>query len=62
MGEQKGKTMAFDLGRSGTITCHISEDAKRLLISFDTRPEGLSKSGLNGFIEALKKVRDKMDR
>ena len=50
------------MGRSGTITCYISEDKKRLLISFSTRPEGLSKTGVNGLIEALKKVRERMVR
>jgi hypothetical protein len=52
----------FDLGRSGTITCHVSADAKRLLIEFDTAKEGLSKTGVNGLIDALKKIRDKMVR
>jgi len=52
----------FDLGRSGTITCHVSEDGKRLLIEFDTEKEGLTKTGVNGLIDALKKIRDKMVR
>jgi len=39
-----------------------SEDTKRLLISSSTRVEGLSKTGVNGLIEAPKKVREKMDR
>jgi len=56
------KKKKFDLGRSGTITCHVSEDAKRLLIEFDTEKEGLSKTGVNGLIDALKKIRDKMVR
>jgi hypothetical protein len=57
-----GWKKAFDLGRSGTITCHVSEDGKRLLIEFDTRKDGLSKTGVNGLIDALKKVREKMVR
>ena len=52
----------FDLGRDGTITCHVSEDARRLLIEFDVDREGLTKSGVNGLIDALKKIRDKMTR
>ena len=58
----QAKKEKFDLGRDGTITFHISENAKRLLIAFDVDEEGLSKSGVNGLIDALKKVRDKMKR
>jgi hypothetical protein len=57
-----GKKKEFDLGRDGNITCHLSEDGKRLLIEFDVDKEGLTKSGVNGLIDALKKVRDKMTR
>lgn len=60
MGE--GKKKKFDLGRDGTITCHVSEDSKRLLIEFDVDKEGLTKAGVNGLIDALKKIRDKMQR
>lgn len=52
----------FDLGKSGTITCHVSEDAKRLLIEFDVDSTGLTKTGVNGLIDALKKIREKMVR
>ena len=52
----------YDLGRSGRIVCHESEDGKRLLIEFDVDKEGLSKTGVNGLIEALKKIREKMVR
>ena len=52
----------FDLGRDGTIVLYVSEDAKRLLIGFDVGKEGLSKAGVNGLIDALKKIRDKMKR
>jgi len=52
----------FDLGKSGTITCHVSEDAKRLLIEFDVDKTGLTKTGVNGLIDALKKIREKMVR
>ncbi len=57
-----GKKKKFDLGRDGTITCHVSEDAKRLLIEFDVDKDGLTKAGVNGLIDALKKIRDKMER
>ena len=57
-----GKKKKFDLGRDGSITCHVSEDAKRLLIEFDIDKEGLTKAGVNGLIDALKKIRDKMGR
>jgi hypothetical protein len=59
MGSLKKK---FDLGKSGTITCHVSEDAKRLLIEFEVDKQGLTKTGVNGLIDALKKVREKMVR
>jgi len=52
----------FDLGKSGTITCHISKDAKRLLIEFNVDKEGLTKTGLNGLIDALKTIRERMVR
>ena len=55
--------MKFDLGRDGgTIKLYLSENAKRLLIAFDVDKEGLSKAGVNGLIDALKKARDKMER
>ena len=51
-----------DLGRCGRVTLHLSKGGKRLLLEFDTEPEGLDKTGLNSFIDALKKVREKMER
>ncbi len=60
MGDDRRKK--FDLGKSGSITCHLSEDARRLLIEFDVDKEGLTKTGVNGLIDALKKVREKMIR
>ena len=60
MGEERKKK--FDLGKSGSIVCHVSEDAKRLLIEFDVEKEGLTKTGVNGLIDALKKIREKMLR
>jgi hypothetical protein len=55
-----GKT--YDLGRCGAVTMHLSADRKHLLIEFDIQPQGFDKAGLNGFIDALEKVRKKMDR
>jgi hypothetical protein len=52
----------FDLGKNGTITCHVSDDAKRLLIDFDVDKTGLTKTGVNGLIDALKQIREKMVR
>ena len=57
-----GRKKKFDLGRDGVITCHVSEDAKRMLIEFEVEKEGLTKAGVNGLIDALKKIRDKMQR
>jgi len=51
-----------DLGRCGEVTLHLDADRKRLLLEFETVPEGLDKSGLNAFIDALKKTREKMER
>jgi len=58
----ESKIKKFDLGKDGTIACHVSENAKRLLIEFDVDKEGLTKTGVNGLIDALKKIRDKMER
>lgn len=52
----------FDLGKSGTVTLHVSKNGKRLLIEFDVDKDGLTKSGLNGLIDALKEIREKMVR
>jgi hypothetical protein len=59
MGASKSK---FDLGESGNITCYVSDDGKRLLIEFDVEKKGLTKTGVNGLIDALKKVRESMIR
>ncbi len=48
--------------RCGSVTLHVSANAKRLLLEFETVPEGLDKTGLNSFIDALKKIRERMDR
>jgi len=52
----------IDLGRCGEVTLHLSGNRKRLLLEFETEPEGFDKSGLNAFIDALKDIREKMDR
>jgi len=51
-----------DLGRCGQVTLHLDADRKRLLLEFETAPDGLDKTGLNAFIDALKKTREKMER
>lgn len=51
-----------DLGRCGKVMLHVSGNRKRLLLEFETEPEGFDKSGLNAFIDALKDIREKMDR
>lgn len=45
-----------------TATCAPESDGKRLLIEFDVEKEGLTKTGVNGLIDALEKVRRKMHR
>jgi hypothetical protein len=40
----------------------VSVDVKRLLIEFDVDKEGLTKSGVNGLIDALKSIRNEMVR
>lgn len=52
----------FDLGKGGSITCHVSKDAKRLLIEFNVDKEGLTKTAVNGLIDALKEIRQEMVR
>lgn len=56
------KRETFDLGKSGTVTCYVSEDAKRLLIEFNVDNRGLTKTAVNGLIDALKNIREKMVR
>jgi hypothetical protein len=57
-----GKKYKFDLGKSGKFNCLLSEDGKRLQVDLDVEKDGLTKTGVNGLIDALKKVRDKMAR
>jgi len=58
----KSKEKSVDLGRCGSVTLHLAADRKHLFIEFDVQPEGFDKTGLNGFIDALDKVRKKMER
>lgn len=51
-----------DLGSCGKVVLLVSGDRKRLLIEFAVQKEGFNKSGLNSFIDALEKIRKKMDR
>jgi len=51
-----------DLGRCGAVNLHLSKGGQHLLLEFETEPEGSDETGLNSFIEALKKVRERMER
>ena len=53
---------SVDLGRCGSVILHVSGDRKRLLLEFETDADGFDKSGLNAFIDSLKKIREKMER
>ncbi|HKN10028.1 MAG TPA: hypothetical protein VJ376_11175 [Pseudomonadota bacterium] len=57
-----GKRKTFELDRDATIICHVSGDGRRLLIEFDVDKTGLTKTGVNGLIDALKEIREKMKR
>ena len=60
MGKKKSKEI--DLGKSGTIKLHLSDDAKRLLIEFGVDKRGLTKTDVNWLIPHLKNVREEMMR
>lgn len=51
-----------DLGDCGAVTLHLSGDRRHLLLEFATEAKGLDKTGVNGFIDALKKIRERMER
>lgn len=61
-GKAEGKTREFDLGDGITLTLRVSADARRLKIHADIAEDGLSKTQVNGLIDALKKIRGKMER
>jgi hypothetical protein len=58
----KDSEKEVDLGRCGRVTLHLSGDRKNLLIEFEVQAKGFDKAALGGFIEALEKVRKKMER
>ena len=59
---RKEKSKEVDLGENGTITLHLSDDAKRLLIEFNVGKDGLTKTDVNYLIPKLKNIREKMRR
>jgi hypothetical protein len=61
-GSKEIKERQVDLGPCGEAILRLSADRKRLLIEFRVVAEGFDKSGLNGLIDALERVRDKMHR
>jgi hypothetical protein len=56
------KKKRVDLGKSGNVTFYVSADSTRLLIDFDVDRRGLTKTDVNGFIDALKEIRKSMVR
>jgi hypothetical protein len=59
-GEIKEKQV--DLGPCGKATLRLSADRKRLHVELAVDARGFDKSGVNGLIDALERVRDKMHR
>ena len=37
----EGKTRKFDLGKDGSINCYVSENEKRVLITFEVDEKGV---------------------
>jgi len=62
MAQEEPIRKSVELGSCGKVVLHVAGDRKRLLIEFDVKKEGFDKSGLNSFIDALEKIRKKMDR
>ena len=60
MRDRNGKEV--DLGKSGMVRFHVSENAKRLLIEFKVDENGLTKTGVNYLIRHLVEVREQMVR
>ena len=56
------KVRIHNLGRSGAVTLHLSDDAKHLVITTSVDVRGFTKTGVNGLIDALKDIRDQMVR
>ena len=42
------------------MTCQVTEGGKRLALAFAIDDRGFTKTGVNGLIEVLKKLREKM--
>ncbi len=61
-GSREIKEKQVDLGPCGEATLRLSADRKRLHIEFKVDAKGFDKSGLNGLIDALERVREKMHR
>jgi hypothetical protein len=61
-GSREIKEKQVDLGPCGKATLRLSADRKRLHIEFEVDARGFDKSGLNGLIDALERVREKMHR
>jgi len=61
-GSKEIKEKQVDLGPCGEATLRLSADRKRLQIEFKVDAKGFDKTGLNGLIDALERVREKMHR
>jgi hypothetical protein len=61
-GSREIKEKQVDLGPCGEATLRLSADRKRLHIEFKVDARGFDKSGLNGLIDALERIREKMHR
>jgi len=61
-GSKEIKEKQVDLGPCGEATLRLSADRKRLHIEFKVDAKGFDKTGLNGLIDALERVREKMHR
>lgn len=57
-----GEKKKIDLGRTGKITYIRSKDDKYVQIAIEAPDKGLDKSDLGAIIDALRKIRDKMER
>jgi hypothetical protein len=61
-GSKEIKEKQVDLGPCGEATLRLSADRTRLHIEFKVDAKGFDKTGVNGLIDALERVRDKMHR
>lgn len=61
-GSREIKEKQIDLGPCGKATLRLSADRKRLHIEFEVDAKGFDKSGLNGLIDSLERVREEMHR